>query len=377
MSVILDTNVPHGNACDICVEKMSGGCTVTFAADPHGGPETLWFCFQLRHHDNRDRPLGKVRLVLKHLDNMLTAPKPETIRPVYRPNGETWQRLDAGRAEVLPDGRTRAVWEIDTHACRLDVATCYPYGMGEVEALVRETGGFWQADTIGVSQAGRPLVRLSNAPGAEGSDRPGLYLTARQHAAETPGSWVLDGLLRQIATHGEKAPLIWAVPLTNIDGVEQGDYGKDNFPYDLNRAWGVPAMRHEVLIFQRDITRWRRRCRPVGGIDFHGPSLHEATGCYAFLPKPGTYTGVHEASRRWGDRLAAALGSDYAADPFGRVAGYASRWETPTFCSHMASLGLPAMSVETPYSQIEQKVLTPAEYAEIGRRIAAAVMEGL
>ena len=136
-----------------------------------------------------------------------------------------WQRLEAGIVGQLPDGRTCVTWVVGAppgppYPSYLDVAYCYPYGLPEVEALMRETEGYWQADIIGVSQGGRPLVRLSNAYGQAGGQRPGLYLIARQHSGETPGSWVLDGFLRHLVLLGEAAPLVWSVPLTNIDGVE-------------------------------------------------------------------------------------------------------------------------------------------------------------
>ena len=116
--------------------------------------------------------------------------------------------------------------------------------------MIQETGSFWRVDTIGVSQGGRPLLRLSNDYGRPKGERPGVFLMARQHSGEVSGAWVLDGVLRRFAELGEAAPLVWAIPLANIDSVEQGDYGKDNFPYDMNRAWGKLPMRHETLVLQ-------------------------------------------------------------------------------------------------------------------------------
>lgn len=379
MNLVVDTNVPYGNACDVAVTRESDGWAVAFSADPHGGPERLWFCFQLRQEDATDGPIGRVRLVLRHLQTMLGGGgAPQNIYPVLRLADGDWQRLSGGTPEPQPDGQCYASWIFDVPARSADIAVCYPYGMPEVNGLVRESNGYWRADTIGVSQNARPLVRLSNDYGQAGGTRPGLYVTARQHSGETPGSWVLDGFLREVAARPETAPLVWAVPLTNIDGVEQGDYGKDNFPYDLNRAWGSPPMRHEVMQFQADIGRWRKRCRPVLAIDFHAPGLCEAEGAYVFLPKPRDYQGLNETARVWADRIASALTGEYASEvSFGRVANYASRWETPTFTSYFCRLGICAFSIETPYGAIRGKVLTRERYREIGQRMARAVMEHL
>jgi hypothetical protein len=163
-----------------------------------------------------------------------------------------------------------------------------------------------------------------------------------------------------------------------MDGVEGGDYGKDNFPYDLNRAWGSPPMRHEVLVFQRDIQRWRQRCRPVLGIDFHAPGACEAEGIYCFLPNPGKYPEHHQAVLKWTAAIGTALTSEYAASPFGRVASYASRWETPTFASYCwLRHKVPGFTIENPYAMVGDLLLTRECYREAGKRIASCVVEGL
>jgi hypothetical protein len=376
----VDAKVPYGNACDVSVVEEADVTVVSFAPDPHGGPEVLWFCFRLTREGGRKGPAGKVKLVLKNMANILGGSDASAMRPVVAgPDGQ-WRRLDAGRARELPDGRVNVEWTIDEPSDFVDLAYCYPYGMPEVDALVAETGGFYRADTIGVSQAARRIVRLSNAPGEPESDRAGLYMVARQHSGEVSGSWVLDGFLRHLASLGEKAPLVWSVPLTNIDGVEGGDYGKDNFPYDLNRAWGTPAMRHETLLIQRDMRRWKARCRPVLALDFHSPGACETDGIYGYLVKNEVDFEHFRASKKWAVIFAEALGPDYAAANFSRVARYASRWETPgfsTFCAR--DLDVCGLTLETPYalSAGGKVVLTRERYCEAGARLAAVVVDNI
>ncbi len=376
MALKIDTDILYGNACDVSITELEGITEVSFAPDPHGGPECLWFCFRL----TQTAPAAnqKVRLVLKHSYNMLGGGKPLTMRPVIRYAEADWKRLGAPVVEKFPDGRNRVTWVIDAPETSVDAAYCYPYGRSNVDALLNDTDGYWQADTIGVSQGARPLIRLSNSYGEAGSDRPGLYLIARQHSAESSGSWVLDGFLRHIASLGDNAPLVWSVPLTNIDGVEQGDYGKDNFPYDLNRAWGSPPMRHEVLVFQRDIQRWKARCRPALAIDFHAPGACESNGLYCFLPNPEKYPEHHQAVVKFANAVETALTPTYAASPFGRVANYASRWETPRFASYFWSRCKAAsFTIENPYAMVGDLVLTREHYREAGKRIASAVLLAL
>ena len=375
ISICENRDLPHGNVCDVSIAEEDGRTEVAFAADPHGGPECLWFCFRIR---SDARSARRIRLVLRHAHTMLGGNDPQNMRPVVRPAKGDWERLGVGTVEDLPDGRSRIAWDIDAPEPFVDVAYCYPYGRPEVDALLRETDGYWRADTIGVSQEGRPIIRLSNGYGGEGDDRSGLYLLARQHAGETPGSWVLDGFLRGIASFGDDAPLIWAAPLANVDGVERGDYGKDNFPYDLNRAWGIPPMRHEALVLQGDIQRWKTRCHPLLAIDFHAPGACETDGIYGFVPDPKKHPQHHQALGRWIAAIENALTPKYAAEPFGQVADYPSRWETPSFASYCwAHHGICGFTIETPYGLIGDLLLTRERYREAGERIATGIVETL
>lgn len=370
MALAVSADGRYGNVADVAV-RDGDAPEVAFAAHPHGGPECLWFCFRVSDDSPRRGPL---RLVLKHYRNMLGGGDPAAMRPVIRRPDTDWTRLGPGRAEDLPDGRRQAVWETERPQPWLEVAYCYPYGTPEIEALAAETAGRLRMDTIGVSAGGRPLVRLATDVGGGDGTRPGVYCVARQHSGETPGSWALDGFLRRLTELGDAAPLCWAVPLANIDGVEAGDYGKDNYPYDLNRAWGGCWMRHETLVIGRDIELWRRRCRPTLAIDWHAPGACETGGVYAYLPHPKHGVAAYEAMRPWSEAFAAGLG-ELAADDFGRVADYASRWETPNFTRWCAqSLGVPAITFEVPYALAGETVFTRDLYREAGRRIADVVV---
>jgi len=374
MALRVETGFPGGNAAVVAVGVHDGVPEVAFTPDPHGGPECLWFFLRIVRDGGDPKAGDPVRLALKHPENVLGGSCPEKLRPVVRASRLEWERLPEGRREVLADGRARMVWMVPAPADALEVALCYPYGQADLAELIRETRGYWRVATIGVSQGGRGLARLSNDPGTPGSTRPGFYLIARQHSGETTGSWVLDGFLRWVAAHSERAPLVWAVPFANIDGVEQGDYGKDNFPYDLNRAWGDPPMRHETVVIQHDLLRWRERCRPELALDFHSPGACEADGVYAFLPDPGKFPIEHREAERWSALVAGALAPEFAAKEAEQVAYYTSRWNTPNFTTHcFEKLQVPALTVETPYALCGSVLMTRELYRQVGARIAAAV----
>lgn len=374
MSYQIDTSIPGGNACDIQVLESEEMPEIRFASDPKGGTESLWFCFRIV-----GTGAGQIRLTWKHVNNTLGAPEPEGFSPVVRRAGQDWQRIGPGEAIELADGRRWATWIVDAPAGHMDVAFCFPYWLLELDRLVDETHGYWTLDTIGVSQGGRPLLRLSNAPGREGDVTPGLYLLARQHAGETPGSWVLDGFLRRIAHDRTGKLLVWAVPFADTDGVAEGAYGKDRFPQDLNRAWGQPPMRHEVLVYARDMERWASRCTPWLALDFHAPGSSERSGVYAFLSIGEADDQRKDILNLWAGRFAGALGAELAASSFGRIGNYPSRWNrADTYSRRGWDTGVEcALSFETPYGFIGTQVLTRETYREIGSRLAGCVLANL
>jgi hypothetical protein len=374
MSIRVTTDIPHGNVADVEIVERDGISEVLFSAHPNGGTEALWFCFRVTIEGN-EIP-DTVRLTLRHPDTLLGSPRSEKVRPVIRRSDQDWERINPGLDTELPDGRWTVSWDVENPSTTLDMAFCYPYGKDELHATLRDIAGVFRPDRIGVSQGGRPMVRLSNDYGTPESDRPGIYITARQHSGETPGSWVMDGLIREMSRVGESAPLIWVVPFTNIDGVIEGDYGKDPFPWDLNRAWTASPMRHEVMVLRNDINRWRERCRPVFALDLHAPGASETEGIYGFVPDPARATVAYREVMRWFEPIAESLG-EYASLNFAKVAHYATRWGTGSVARYFESVGVPAISLETTYALIGERIITRDDYREIGARIARAIIDKL
>ena len=90
--------------------------------------------------------------------------------------GGDWQRIAAGTQEYLSDGRPQITWVLAQPATWLEVAFCFPYGLPEVEQLITDTGDYWHADTIGVSQAGQTAGAVEQQSGGAGRHTSGLLL---------------------------------------------------------------------------------------------------------------------------------------------------------------------------------------------------------
>ncbi|MFN2352614.1 MAG: hypothetical protein ABR497_11785, partial [Kiritimatiellia bacterium] len=241
--MIVNTDVPGGNAHVLQKRLIGEIFEIDFMPSPAGGPAAMWFYFCV--DPGCEASVKNVRCLL-HLPDILLGgtSSPAGFLPVYKTAQRAWTRVESVALQARPDGRPVWDWMMPGNEGPLEVALCYPYGEAELECLIKDTA--LPSDVIGITAGNRLLRRLSNAPGAAGSLRPGVYCLARQHAGETPGSWILDGFLREIAAAGECAPLVWTVPLVDVDGVAAGFYGKDRFPWDYNRAWGAKGFPPET-----------------------------------------------------------------------------------------------------------------------------------
>ncbi|MDD5698638.1 MAG: M14 family zinc carboxypeptidase [Victivallaceae bacterium] len=382
--VIFNNMIPYGNGIFLGAESKEKYLEILVSSEARNAPESLWFCFNLQFK-HRPPNRNKLRLVIKYFYNSLgvfSADSAEKINLVARPSQGLWTRLPAGRTVMLTDGRFDAVWETEIVSDRMDFAFCFPYGMPEVDELVKKSRGYLSKDIIGLSPENRNIIRLSNNYGDDNVKLPGLYLVARQHSGETSGSLALHGFLERLAEKNARNLTVWCLPLTNIDGIEKGYYGKDNFPIDLNRAWGSSPMRYENKVFQHDITLWANKAKPFLGLDFHSPGGSDDEGVYCAVLKPKKGKG-DKASLEWSERFEKFIPSKYASRQFCVTANCFSRWELPCFSynrftSFMNKVyGIPALLFEFPYSQIRGKVLEINDYFAIGRALADAVLDFL
>ena len=76
--------------------------------------------------------------------------------------------------------------------------------------------------------------------------KPVIIITSRVHAAETPGSWVFQGIFNFLTSNIYEAKFLRKfytfiiVPTLNPDGVVCGNYRGSVAGVDLNRQWISP-----------------------------------------------------------------------------------------------------------------------------------------
>lgn len=136
---------------------------------------------------------------------------------------------------------------------------------------------FLQQKVLTKSRKGRdvPLLIFSNP------DRKAPYavaITARNHACEMMGSYVLEGIMTGILADDAQGKWLrdnvdfFIVPFADYDGVEDGDQGKNRAPHDHNRDYGNETIYPEVAAIKEQLPAWSAG-RPLVFLDLHDPAL--------------------------------------------------------------------------------------------------------
>lgn len=360
-----------GNGCILRVEPAGEGWEVAFASEPRTSPQPLWF-----HIEAAGLGGAPVEFVWENPDICLgSRSELHLLRPVLRPGHGDWTRCGEVALDEHDDGRRSLRFSHEGGTETVAAAFCFPYGLEQLETTLAETGDAWERCVIGVTTEGRPLPRL-RLRGDGVRRRPGLYLCARQHAGETPGSWALDGILRFLAGEDEEARAIresidlWVCPFVDLDGVVNGNYGKDALPWDFNRAWEEKPMRAAVHAIMADMQRFRERHETRLIMDFHGPG-HSTPGVYVQLPREERPAEHYQAARQFAGELAKQF-PELSPASVAQDTRYSSRWNKLATIASWAWDYLDhtlSICIETSYQRLTDDLLYPADYHEIGRRV--------
>lgn len=87
-------------------------------------------------------------------------------------------------------------------------------------------------NVLTVSENGHPITLVELGAGNKY-----IVLTARHHCCESTGSYVMEGILKELIREPIEGYCICAVPFMDIDGVFIGDQGKCRHPHDHNRDY--------------------------------------------------------------------------------------------------------------------------------------------
>lgn len=102
-----------------------------------------------------------------------------------------------------------------------------------------------------------------------GNGEVSIILTARHHACESTGNYVLEGVLEELIQEPIANTKVFCVPFVDYEGVIRGDQGKSRAPHDHNRDYDTlnPSIYPEC----NAIKEYADKNGCVFGFDFHSP----------------------------------------------------------------------------------------------------------
>ena len=162
-----------------------------------------------------------------------------------------------------------------------DVRFCLavPYQEADLDAfLARHAGNpHLKAEPHATTKRGRTSRRLRLGK-LDGEPKHRVLLTCRHHSCEMMASWSLEGILETVLSdaadgrwYRENVEVL-AIPLVDLDGVEDGDQGKNRKPHDHNRDYLGRSIYPTVAATRRFVPEWSGG-KLRFGLDMHCPYI--------------------------------------------------------------------------------------------------------
>ena len=220
------------------------------------------------------------------------------------------------------------------------------------------------------SMRGRPLPAVRFGAG----DR-WILLTARHHACESTGSYVLEAAAETLCRELPAGYSVLAVPFVDWDGVLDGDQGKNRSPHDHNRDYTDQPV-YEVV---EKMMEFGREHDLAFTFDFHSPWHMGEQNDYVFFSRsteamePFTYR-FGEILRRESEEGELKYTGKWDVGP-NELWNDETSPNSKNYFSKQASVRL-SVTMETPYFGVENGEGKVSEEAmtELGRAFGRSVL---
>lgn len=356
----VDTAFSGGN---IVIEECTGN-TLLLHQDLRD-TEGDWFYFHFRIKDVAGNYI-RVRFTE-------SAPMSLMGPAVSYDDGQSWTWLHPKPTEVFDKFSCAVPSNVES----IRFAVSVPYTTANLTAFMQSHREDLRLreETLCHSRKGRPvpMLRVGN-----GDAEAGILITCRHHACEMVGNFVIEGMIEQILGNHKDSDILrqcadWTfVPIVDMDGVEDGDQGKNRRPHDHNRDYGDWQIYPETAALKRWCKGWHSRQRIV--LDLHCPFIRGEQNEHIFFSG-----GCHT----WDEVLAFGeminmrtpdglrLNQNYNV-PFG------TKWNTKhanllkNWAGALTGVRL-STALEIPYAVAGGEIMSPIAARIFGRRLAGAL----
>ena len=247
---------------------------------------------------------------------------------------------------------------------------CIPYQVSDYEQFILKLHD--KPINTGIlthSEKGRQVPLLTFGGGARA-----VILTARHHCCEATGSYALEGFIREVLAKPDEYSnyRFFVIPFVDIDGVEEGDQGKDRIPHDHNRDYGEDS----IYAATRAIRELCQHLDVTAAFDFHSPWCWGGGDDFPHLHLGPTIGDDPDLQKHFSDRLHEISKTIPYDDTY--ISHYGSPYNkegTPAFKNWFAlKKGVPlALTVETPYSGALPRGYSKEDMRAFGACVARAM----
>lgn len=174
--------------------------------------------------------------------------------PVYSYNQNEWFHFNED--EVMLDGSTLNIRTEFNHET-VWIARHFPYTFSDLEEYIETISGNSNIDisTPGYSGEGKPLYLFKISDfSSPNTDKRRVLIHGRTHPAETPSSFLLEGLVDFLLNGSAESQELLAkhefhiFPMQNVDGVIAGNYRTTTLSENLEVMWQYDADNPLLLI---------------------------------------------------------------------------------------------------------------------------------
>ena len=217
------------------------------------------------------------------------------------------------------------------------------------------------------SRKGRSVPAFTMGNGSKN-----IILTARHHACESTGSYVLEGVIREFMNNPVSDSKVFCVPFVDYDGVIDGDQGKARAPHDHNRDYekGVSVYPETAAIKQ---FADQNGCNY--GFDFHSPYHRGGENDRIFLVRNSKkkLDRIERFSKMLEDEISEgsmkySSSNDHPPE---------TTWNMPSANFGLTMTNRPecylALSLETAYFGTEDNKISPERMLELGKCYARTI----
>lgn len=207
-----------------------------------------------------------------------------------------------------------------------------------------------------------------------GNGKNNILVTARHHACESTGNYVLEGFLEAYLHTPIENIHIFCVPFVDYDGVLYGDQGKARAPHDHNRDYDTmqPCLYPET----RQIKDYIQANNVMYGFDFHSPWHLGGVNDTVFIVQNSEEKIARY--RHFGNIFASSIAPD--SFPYDSINDFPPNWEwnqctAPSFSNFLMNYTSCTMSfsLETTYFGTKKQPVSQENIKNLGKCFYQAI----